>query len=210
VRVVVLSNRRDEYVHDAIDSIAQHLTGVSELVVVDDSGDEDHRTRMAARYPDVEVIPVAPDPAGYGVAMQTALDAMGGEHSVLWEEDFRALTTIDLDAAARFLDEDRSLAQVAFLRGPWFGNEHEHGGVIEAREAQGGVFQRGDGLIRHRDHFTCNPTVLPARTFSRPWPTGPWSESLFGRVLTNDGYGFAYLDRGVLVEHVGVRSGFGY
>ena len=210
MRVVILSNRRDAYVHEAIASILEHLTGWTELVVVDDSGDEDHRLSMAARYPDVEIVPVAPDAAGYGVAMQTALDAMTGDHSVLWEEDFRALCPIDLTACAGMLDSDASIAQVALLRGPWFGNEHEHGGVIEAREAQGAVFHRDRDLIRHVDHFTCNPSVLPRHVFTRPWPQQAWSESAFGRQLVRDGYGFAYLNRGVLVEHVGVRDGFGY
>lgn len=210
MRVVVLSNRRDAYVHEAIASIIEHLTGWTDLVVVDDSGDEDHRQRMAARYPDVEIVPVAPEAAGYGVAMQTALDAMTGDHSVLWEEDFRALAPIDLADAAVLLDMFKSLAQVAFLRGPWFANEHAHGGVIEAREAEGARFHRSPVLIRHRDHFTCNPTVLPRRTFTRPWPTGAWSEGAFGRALVRDGFEFAYLNRGVLVEHVGIRDGWGY
>jgi|GEM_PF-1846571 len=210
MQVVVLSNRGDAYVHDAIASLAEHVTGWGELTIVDDSGDEDHRARMAVRYPDAQIVPVAPKPAGYGRAMGTVFDVMAGEHALFWEEDFRAVSDIDLEALTAHLRGDPWLAQVALLRGPWFGNEHATGGVIEAREAQGAKFTRVGGLIRHVDHFTSNPSVLPRWVWERGWPEGDWSESRFGRQLVADGHGFAYIDGGVMVEHVGVRSGFGY
>jgi len=210
MQVVVLSNRGDAYVHDAIASLTEHVTGWDELTIVDDSGEENHRARMAVRYPDAQIVPVAPEPAGYRQAMATAFDVMAGRHALFWEEDFRALVPVDLDPIANRLDDDPWLAQIALLRGPWFGNEHLAGGVIEAREAQGAKFTRVDGLIRHVDHFTSNPSVLPRWVWGRGWPEGDWSESRFGRQLVADGFGFAYLDGGVMVDHVGVREGFGY
>lgn len=208
MQVVVLSNRRDRYVHDAITSLREHVTGWDALTIVDDSGDWAHRKRLAARYGDV--VQVADRPAGYGRAMQVAFDAMEGERVLFWEEDFRATVDVDLAELVAHLDADPWLAQVALLRQPWFANEVAACGVIEAREAQGATFTHADGLIRHVDHFTGNPSVLPRWVFERPWPQVPYSESEFGRRLRADGYGFAYLDRGVTVEHVGVRDGHGY
>lgn len=189
MQAVILSNRRDAYVYDAISTLTVNVTGWDDLVIVDDSGDRDHRAAVAQ----------------YGTVVP-AHHGQGGGHG----PDFRALTDVDLADLTEHLDTDETLAQVALLRGPWFPNEHEHGGVIEARTAEGARFHHGDGLIRHRDHFTGNPSVLPRRTYTRPWPQTSWSESAFGRQLVRDGYQFAYLDRGVMVDHVGVRTGSGY
>lgn len=206
MQAVVLSNRREAYLPGALVSLGR-LDGVDRVTIVDDSGDAAHRAHL--RGLGHEVVDVAPEPAGYGRAMQAAFDAMDGEHVLFWEEDFRLLAPVDLNALAGRLDADPSLAQVALLRGPWFANEHDHGGVIEARQAQGAVFQVEDGLIVHTDHYTANPSVLPRRTFTRPWPQQAWSESAFTRVLTRAGHRFAYLP-GVTVDHIGVRDGHGY
>lgn len=210
MQVVVLSNRGDRYVHDAIASLREHVAGWDSLTVVDDSGDQMHRTLMRDRYPAATFTPVAASPAGYAHAMQAAFDTMAGEFVLFWEEDFRAVADVDLTELVAHLDADPWLAQVALLRQPWFANEVAAGGVIEARERQGASFTRLDGLIRHIDHFTGNPSVLPSWVFQRPWPQVDWSEATFGRQLVRDGYGFAYLDRGVVVEHVGERTGWGY
>lgn len=210
MQVVVLSNRGDAYVHDAIRSLRERVTGWDRLAIVDDSGDHEHRARMAARYPDADLHDVAASRAGYTAAMARVFEVMDGPHALFWEEDFRAVVPIDLEPIAQRLDEDPWLAQIALLRGPWFGNEHTAGGVLEAREAQGARFTRRDGLIRHVDHFTGNPCVLPKWVRDRGWPQCPWSESAFGRQLVKDGAGFAYLDGGVMVEHVGIRNGTGY
>lgn len=202
---VILSNRRDQYVHGAIDTL-NLVTGWDDLVVVDDSGDPDHRAALAGTG--ARVVPVADEPAGYVAAMRTAFATMTGEHCLFWEEDFRALAPIDAAAAVAQLEEHH-LAQVAFLRGPWFGNEHTHGGVIEAREHEGGVFDRRDRLVFHADHWTGNPHVLPSWVWARRWPDAPWSESQFGRALFAEGHRCAY-QAGVQVDHVGVRSGFAY
>lgn len=208
MQALVLTNRGDRYVHDAVASLNRYVTGWDHLTIVDDSGDRDHRARLEARYG--EVIAVAPRPAGYTPAMGVAFNAMRGEHVLFWEEDFRALRPVHLPDLTRHLDSDEHLAQVALLRGPWFTNEHEHGGVIEARQAEGATFTRQGGLIRHTDHFTGNPSVLPRSVFTRPWPQVTWSEAAFGRALVKAGYEFAYADLGVTVDHIGERTGHGY
>ena len=205
---VILSNRCDQYVGGAIDTL-NLVSGWDDLVVVDDSGDRDHRAQLAATG--VRVIPVSDAPAGYVAAMRRVFEVFrdqAGEHALFWEEDFRALAPIDAAAAVAQL-EAHSLAQVAFLRGPWFGNEHTHGGVIEAREHEGGVFDSRDGLVFHADHWTGNPHVLPAWVWGRRWPDAPWSESQFGRSLFAEGYRCAY-QAGVQVDHIGIRAGTDY
>lgn len=205
MQAVVLTNRREKYLDGALESLAR--LNVERVTIVDDSGDPAHRARLRARG--LEVVDVAPEPAGYTRAMQAAFDVMTGEHVLFWEEDFRLVRDVDLTALTARLDADPSLAQIALLRGPWFQNEHEHGGVIEARQAQGARFELEDGLIVHTDHYTSNPCVLPRRTFTRPWPQQAWSEAAFTIQLRTSRQRFAYLP-GIAVDHIGERDGHGY
>jgi hypothetical protein len=207
VQVIVLSNRQHRYLAETLTSITEHVAGVDRLTIVDDSGDATWRAFL--RRLGAEVVAVDEQPAGYARAMQTVLSTAEGEHFALWEEDFRATGSIDLEAIARTLDEREHLAQIALLRQPWFGNEVAAGGVLEAH-AQGNEIELVDGVFEHRAFFTTNPTVLPRRTFSRPWPDGDWSESRFGQELLRDASVKFGMVPGVRLEHVGERTGFGY
>lgn len=205
--LVFAGYRKDTYIHDAIASL-RGSAGVTRMVFVDDSGDPDFRASW--RYDDIELIPVADGNAGYQTAMQTIKAVTAGEaRFALWEEDFQACEPIDFNRMQEILDARPYLAQLALLRGPHFPVEHEHGGVIEARQAAGAEFETVDGVIEHTDHFTCNPSVWNTQAVREPWPTGKWSEDAFGRNLTKQGHKFGYMP-GIRTEHVGVRSGHSY
>jgi hypothetical protein len=191
--IIVLTNGRCGCISQTIPSIHKHLTGVGDMVIVDDSGDLNYRAWLAAEFPDALVTAVSSEPAGYWRAMRTvwAIARGSGADSVtFWEDDFLAREDVDVTCLDRVLDEKQHLTQIALLRQPWWGNEYKHGGLIPALEAQGQVFtEQTDGRhhwIEHRACFTGNPTVIPTRTFEHDWPEGAWSESRFGGRLFAD------------------------
>lgn len=193
VPIIVLTNGRRDCISQTIPSITKHLTGVGDMVIVDDSGNADYRAWLAAEFPDALVTAVAPEPAGYWRAMRTVWAiARGSGADAVWlaEDDFIVLDDVDVSCLERVLDERPYLTQIALRRQAWFGNEHEHGGLIEALEAQGQVFEEHtDGRhhwLEHRACFTGNPCLIPARTFAHDWPEGAWSESRFGQLLFRD------------------------
>ena len=193
IPIVVLTNGRRDCITQSIPSIHKYLSGFGDMVIVDDSGDKDYRAWLAAEFPDALITAVAAEPAGYWRAMRTVWGiARGSGADAVWlaEDDFVLLDEVDMTCLDRLLDEQSHLTQIALLRGPWWPNEHEHGGLIPALEQQGQTFtEHTDGRhwwIEHRACFTGNPTLIPARTFAHDWPEGAWSESRFGRLLFAD------------------------
>lgn len=219
--VVLLTNGRPSCVAKTIPSMQEHLHGVGDLLVVDDSGDDVYRAWLTEQYAAL-VVPVGDGPCGYWKAMRRVWDVsrdLDTDKIILWEEDFVLNEDVDVNALAGVLDSHPYLTQIALLRQPWFGNEVEHGGLIEALEAQGQTFtERTDGTSHwseHRACFTGNPSLIPRRTFEVDWPEGDWSESRFGRELFSDPEARgAYWGRRTdppLVEHIGhQRAGTGY
>jgi hypothetical protein len=192
IPLLLLTNGRRDCITKAMPSIREHLTGYTSLTIVDDSGDPAYREWLAAEF-GVEVAPVGEGPCGYWQAMRRVwLLARESGADAFWfhEDDFVLNAPLNLLDLAVVLEKNDHLTQIAALRQPWFGNEHAHGGLIEALEAQGQKFEeRTDGVhhwIEHRACFTGNPSLIPARTFQQPWPDGAWSESRFGRQLFRD------------------------
>ncbi|MGI5274754.1 hypothetical protein ACQEUU_37355 [Nonomuraea sp. CA-218870] len=219
VPLILLGNGRKDCITQAVASIGTNLLGVGPVLIVDDSGDPAYRAWLQAEFR-VEVVPVAEERAGYWRAMRAVWQAAADCHQlVFWEEDFILNQRLDVADLAEALDGHPYLTQIALVRQPWFGNEHHHGGVIEALEAQRNHFQqRTDGThswIEHRACFTGNPSLLPASTLRRPWPEGDWSESRFGREMFRDpkARGAYWGRRGdsPLVTHIGhERAGHDY
>jgi hypothetical protein len=153
----------------------------------------DYRAWLAETFPDALITAVAPDAAGYWRAMRVvwAIARDSGADAVwMHEDDFVLSDDVDVTCLKRVLAEQPHLTQMALLRQPWWPNEHEHGGLVPALEAQGQVFEeRTDGKhrwIEHRACFTGNPSLIPRRTFEHDWLEGAWSESRFGRLLFTD------------------------
>jgi hypothetical protein len=213
IPIIVLTNGRPDCFSKAIASVGKHLLKIGNGLIVDDSGDDVYRAWLSEQYA-VPVIPVGDGPCGYWKAMRRVWDVardLDTDKIVFWEEDFIVHTDVDVEALADVLDSHPYLTQIALLRQPWFGNEVEVGGLIEALEAQGQTFtERTDDKhvwVEHRATFTGNPCVIPRRTFEREWPEGDWSESRFGRLLfADEGARGAYWGRRTdppLVEHIG-------
>lgn len=187
------------------------------LVLMDDTRDwlTTHRAGIHAallQKPDVVLEVVDHHGRGYCHQMRLIWELLRGhptDHVLFWEADFRPASLIDVAAMVQLLDEHQYLAQVALLRQPWFHNEVEHGGLIEALEAQGQVFTDHDGFIEHRAFWTGNPSVFRRGLVDiYDWPDVEWSESQFGSALRSSGHSFAILgtDRVPHVEHRGERT----
>jgi hypothetical protein len=201
VPIIVLTNGRPDCITRTISSALGHLANVQGMVIVDDSGDPTYGQWLEDEFIggpwDGKVLHL-PEPHGYWRAMQYVWGlarhwAATYDTSAFFflEDDFTFNEDVDVEALASVLDTHPYLTQMALLRQPWWPNEIEHGGLIEALEAGGGqeFVERTGGThtwIEHRACFTGNPCVIPRRTFTRDWPEGDWSESRFGRELFKD------------------------
>lgn len=228
VPIILLTNGRPECIAKTIPSAVNHLTGVTGMVIVDDSGDPVYCQWLVDEFTggpwNTSVLHLGGE-HGYWRAMRAVWAlarhwaADGVDKFLLLEDDFLFTQPVNLDDLAAVLDTHPHLVQMALLRQAWFGNEVKAGGLIEALEQQGQTFTEAtDGVhwwIEHRACFTGNPSVIPARTFARDWPEGAWSESRFGRLLFRDplARGAYWGRRSDLprVEHIGhQRAGTDY
>jgi hypothetical protein len=147
---------------------------------------------------------------------------------VFWlESDFLVRRSVSLEALAGLLASDHSLAQVALMRNACNPEEAAAGGLFESRPGEyspesftnetasaSRVRIRGHSWLRHRSYFTTNPNLM-RRDFmaSCPWPGRHVSdcEGLYTMDLRELGFDFAVWGSGEpWVEHIGVRTGFGY
>jgi hypothetical protein len=141
--------------------------------------------------------------------MKAACTAAEGQECLWFEEDFCVVEPINLGDLSEILYQRPYLAQVALLRGPHFPIEHQHGGLIEALEAQGHEFKNVMGCIEQFATFTGNPSVWRGEVWASGWPDGKWSEDRKRDLLLRQGYRFGFLE-GIKVEHGGIRTGHGY
>lgn len=204
MKIIIGTYRKRAYIDRALDSIDQYVSGGTELVFIDDSGDAENAAYLSQYGKVIET-----GAKGYGVAMTAACVAAEGETAMWWEEDFEALTDINLDEMAEILYHRPYLAQVALLRGPHFPIEHEYGGLIEALQAKGHKFTDVHGVIEQTATFTANPSVWRGPVWAASWPRVRWSEDRKRDQLLQQGYRFGYLP-GIRVAHDGERTGHGY
>lgn len=201
VPLIVLTNGRRDCISRTIPSAIEHLTGVSHMVILNDSPDLDYGAWLEKQFIggpfNGEILHIDDGASSYWRAMryvwrfaEAYLGEAEADAAFFLEDDFTFEFDVDLNDVVTVLDEQPHLTQIALLRQPWFANEHAAGGLIEALEAQGQTFtERTDSehhWIEHRACFTGNPSLIPKRTFEHPWPEGAWSESRFGKELFAD------------------------
>lgn len=200
IPLLILTNGRRDCLSRTIASAIEHLSGNASAIIINDSPDRDFGQWVVDEFIggplDCRVVHIGGE-HGYWQAMRVVWSAaryqmewFGTDVAFFLEDDFVFNEDINLNDLAEVLRYQPHLTQMTLLRQPWFTNEHEHGGLIEALEAQGQVFEeRTDGRhwwIEHRACFTGNPSLIPARTFECDWPEGAWSESRFGQLLFTD------------------------
>jgi len=214
---IILTNGRADCFRQMRSSLV-NVIGIEPGTVIDDSGSPDYRDWVRAQMPGWDVVPVSySGPQGYSAAMQYLWGvAAGYEYFFLIEDDFVFERPVFTSVLVELLIEHPHLAQLVLLRQPWFGNEVEHGGLLEAIAARGERVVYRPEWVEQRATWSCNPTVIRGGWWVRdhPWPYGAGSEYRFGRELfARDANAVtAWYGDGKTpwVRHVGERSGFGH
>lgn len=219
---VVTTDGRKEFIEKALPTWNAASGSVAHRIIIDDSGNDEYRRWLSDTFTDWDVIPVGEERCGYSPAMQAMREVglqTGAEFIFHTEDDFILNHPIDLDDIADVLRRRTYLAQIALLRQPWFGNEVEHGGLIEALEVNGQEFTEvTDGThhwIEHRAVWTANPNMFSRDVAKINYPNVNYSESAFMKSLRSNknlrcGFWGKRSDA-PLVHHIGeYRNGIEY
>jgi hypothetical protein len=223
ISMTVLTDGRKKYIERALPTwLEAYGDIVSHRTIIDDSGDADYQLWLTKAFPSFYVVPVGVDRMGQAAAMRetfrTVLDS-DAEYNLHVEDDFILTKPFDLEAVVSVLRFYPELSQISFMRQPWYENEIEHGGVIEALEAQGtqGFQQKwtnGFPWVRHNAYWTCNPSIFPSKIANITWPDPPWSEMQFSKSIRQNRLAsgiWGHRDDWVCTEHIGrERYGSGY
>jgi GT2 family glycosyltransferase len=204
MRVLVGTYRKRKHVEAALRSLEENVSGVTDLVFIDDSGSK-RNSRWLANYGKV----VEVGKKGYAAAMQATCESAEGQDCFLLEEDWTFLVKVSLPELQEKLHKWWWLAQICLLRAPISPEEIECGGIVEMFRRCGDNVMETEGLIVHTSFFSCNPSVCRGEVFEMGWPQLADSEVVKTRELVAKGYKFAYLP-GIAIEHHGKHSGFGY
>jgi hypothetical protein len=196
--------RKRKYVQTALRSLEQNVTGVTDLVFIDDSGSK-RNARWLGNYGKV----VEVGKKGFTAAMQAVCEAAEGQDCFVLEEDWTFLVKVNLAELQEKLHNCPQLAQICMYRAPISEEEVECGGIIEMFRRWGDTVTEIDGLLVHSSYFSTNPSLWRGEVCEMGWPQVVDSEVAKTRDLVAKGYKFAYVP-GVGVEHRGKRSGFGY
>jgi hypothetical protein len=222
--MTVLTDGRKEYIRKALPTwIDAYGDQIEKKFIIDDSGSPRYRKWLARKFPSFIIVPVAEDRSGYSEAMRKVFSVIvesEAEYCLHIEDDFVLLKPFVLEDVVKVLSQFNRLSQISFMRQPWYTNEIESGGVVEALEANGGAFTQrataGRSWVVHRAFWTCNPSIFPAWVAARWWPDPPWCEMYFGKLLKEDEKVFGiWGDRKspdwILTEHIGrKRNGTNY
>lgn len=135
-----------------------------------------------------------------------------GQPWIFWlEDDFVIDQPVDLSELQAAMVAEPRLAQMVLKRQPWYDEELEAGGMIEARQALGQTFTQRDGWVAHWAWWAMNP-MLTTREFlaTHPWPKGRGSENRFYRnIVDNDPtplFGvWGRIDDPPMCTHIGVE-----
>lgn len=225
IAVVVTTDGRGEYLGQSIPSWEAASGSFVSRTILDDSGSGEYRGWLRSEYGGNgwSIAHVGASRQGYGEAMRRMREigvSSGADYILHVEDDFVLNGPLSIDDIAGVMDESEGrLAQMALLRQPWYANEVEHGGVIQALQAQGCHFdQRTNGThhwIEHRAVWTANPNLMPADVARIPYPACEWSESAFMKLLremtTRACAYWGRFDDEPAVTHIGrARLGTGY
>ena len=212
----VLTDGRRKYIEECLPAWVDWLDElIDNKFIIDDSGDKEYREWLSKTFPSFTIVPVGSERMGYNHAMSKIFDVVKTskkEYCLHIEDDFILKRRFDIESSIKILKENNSLSQISFIREPWYHNEVESGGLIEAieRDNKGINFiQKETGgipWIEHTAYWTCNPNIFPSWLTEFDWPSGEWSESRFGRKIFSKGKKagiFGLRKDAPYVEHIG-------
>ena len=189
----ILTDGRKHYIQDAIPTWLDNFEdSIEQKFIIDDSGDPEYRQWLSNTFKSFNIVPVSNDRQGYDVAMKklfSLVRELNVDYCFHIEDDFLLNKKFDIFDLAKILDFNKNMAQISLMRQPWYHNEKEHNGVVEAIIAYNPsahfVKKSIDGLhwMEHNAYWTCNPHLFPSWLTNFEWPSGVWSESRFGRYM---------------------------
>lgn len=225
--VIIVSHRKRAFLETAIDSLSKCAVGISDVIVVDDSGDHRHHNWLDANGYQFTLSSPDGSSCGYLGAMQTVWEtarALDTEHVLLWEEDFILTKSLSVPDMAVVLTLDDTLAQLNLQRQPVYKIERRLGYMqSHARRGYGLIRQETAGVpwVRRRRPFTTNPSMVRREVLDIDWPSRKDSDLVPGGAepamslrLEAQGYHFGWLGtpNKAHTHHVGTdrKSGKGY
>lgn len=212
MKLVVGSYRGMKYLPDTLKAIGSLVSGVTQIIIVDDSPSGE----VAKYYHNAPVTVVPTGGVGCYGAMEVVRNIMkdGGDNSFgcFWEEDCVPIKEINLQDFAIELNRSRGMAQIAFARQPTYAQEVKAGSVAkflgpEAIEHQ--MTCNELHFILQDTVFTGNPSVWAPSAWKDPWPQEDGHEAIKTEQLKAEGYFFGYTVE-QLIKHFGEREGHGY
>lgn len=219
IALLVITDGRRDCIERTIPSADQNLQGdITTRLIYDDSGDPENAQWLSDRFPHFVVRQHPEGRQGFGGAIRAAWSMLAETTEPFvfhLEDDFTFNRPVDLEAVARLLRSDISLAQVALRRQPWNAEERAAGGIVESHPDDFDEHTSHCGqYLTHRRFFTTNPCLYRRSIMFEGWPEGANSEGHFTHQLLASGYRFAYWgsrDSGEAVTHIGdERAGTGY
>lgn len=226
--LIILSHRKLEFIENTLKSIRDNMTGVSRIILVDDSGDEEHRTQFTEAH---SLVAVGDQNRGYLEAMRSVweiarivTDSQGADYAMLWEEDFLLTRPVDLHDLATIMNTDPTLAQINMQRQPVYKIEKRLGYLRSHQQRGYGLLpEKTGGLdwVSRDKPFTTNPGLIRREILDVEWPTREEADEVPGGAepamslrLGRQGWHYGWYgkwdQRSVL--HVGTKhkSGKGY
>lgn len=214
-RLAVLTNGRP-CLRETLEAFRLFVTPPPVDVLVYDDGLSSKPYGGGTEWANIPYLTIGePVPVGFCAAVPRLWRAAAGAGPplVFWLEDDQLIRRpVDLVPLAGVLSRERRLAQMGFMRGPANDVEALAGGVRAARPED---YAERDGLwLESRTNFSTGCSLL-VRHFMReePWPEEYDSEceGRYSLDLLARGYTFGVWGLGEpWVDHIGVRSGFGY
>lgn len=230
VPVVILSHRKREFLPQAVQSLRAKAVGVTDVIVVDDSGDEAHHQWLDNHGYQYSVV----DPrhnAGYLRAMNQvwcaarhAADEAGVDYVLLWEEDFIATRTFSTYQMRTVMDAHPALAHLNLQRQAVYKVEKRLG-YMNSHARRGYDLRRtitqDIPWVARRTPFTTNPGLIRREVLDFDWPNRAecdtvegGAEPAMGAQLEFNGYHFGWLGHWdtPYTRHIGDdrKTGTGY
>jgi hypothetical protein len=215
-----MTDGRQDCLKRSIPSALANLHGpITRRIVHDDSGDDTYQSWIRSNFPTFEVISHPAGRQGFGGAIANAWRHLNGPERFVFhlEDDFVFNHPVNLLDLADVLDQNPTVAQLAFRRQPWNHEERAAGGIVEQhpRDYTEMVDHVHRHWLEHRRFFTTNPSLYRTSLTMLGWPTCEHSEGVFTHQLLRDpdlrfGY-WGSRESGEWVTHIGhERAGVGY
>lgn len=229
--LVILSHRKREFLPDAITSLRAYAHGVTDVIVVDDSGDAEHHAwldnhgyQLSLSSPDGSNVGYLQSMNVVWQAARRAAREAGTQHVVLWEEDFLLRKALDVERMAHVMRERPDLANLNLQRQPVYRVERRFGYMESHRKRGYEIRARStDGVhwIERRVPFTTNPSLISLAALEIDWPTRiecdrvpGGAEPAMSEKYVRAGFSFGWLGRwnSPHTRHVGtdMKTGKGY